>query len=295
MVHREGPEATPYLPNVIISSNPLVRPNDYGIPLDAEHWDERTVRNVKLPWAEAKQTKNFLWEKGFQFYCLTPKSRHRVHSSWSNVDWHLTWDSNFGDPFRLDKRLPTVGEHQIHLNPVAARDMGLKDGDYVYVDANPADRPYLGATPSDPFYKVARCMLRVTFNAAYPYHVVMMKHGTFIATEKTVKAQQTRPDGMALTEDGYIANFRFGSQQSVNRIFGGEADNHAINTVPKECLVRITKAEDGGLGGKGAWKGGTTGMSPDGENDVMKKYLAGSFVTEGGAIANGAKAGAEYE
>jgi nitrate reductase alpha subunit len=305
IVHREGPEATPYLPNVIISSNPFVRPEDYGIPLDAEHWDERTVRNVKLPWAEAKQTKNFLWEQGYQFYCLTPKSRHRVHSSWSNVDWHLMHDSNFGDAYRLDKRLPTVGEHQIHMNPQAARDLGLKDGDYVYVDANPADRPYLGATPSDPFYKVARCMLRVTYNAAYPYHVVMMKHGTFIATEKTVKAQQTRPDGMALTEDGYLANFRFGSQQSINRnwhmpmhqtdtlfhkskvfmgfLFGGEADNHAINTVPKECLVRISKAEDGGLGGRGAWKPGTDGMSPDAENEVMKKYLAGGFAMGGAA------------
>ncbi|HMP83894.1 MAG TPA: molybdopterin-dependent oxidoreductase, partial [Verrucomicrobiota bacterium] len=191
MVHREGPEATPYLPNVIVSTNPLVRPNDYGIPLDAEHWDERTVRNVKMSWADTKNSKNFLWEKGFQFYCLTPKSRHSVHSSWANVDWHLIWNSNFGDPYRVDKRLPNVGEHQIHMNPQAARDLGIADGDYVYVDANPADRPYLGATPSDPFYKVSRLMLRLTYNAAYPYNVVMMKHGSFIATEKTVKAQQT--------------------------------------------------------------------------------------------------------
>ena len=36
IVHREGPEATPYLPNVIVSTNPLIRPDDYGIPLDAE-------------------------------------------------------------------------------------------------------------------------------------------------------------------------------------------------------------------------------------------------------------------
>jgi nitrate reductase alpha subunit len=299
IVHREGPEATPYLPNVIISSNPWVRPNDYGIPLTAEHWDERTVRNVKLPWSEVKKSQNFLWERGFQFYCLTPKSRHSVHSSWANVDWHLIWNSNFGDPYRIDKRLPNVSEHQLHMNPQAARDLGLKDGDYVYVDANPADRPYLGATPSDPFYKVSRLMLRLTYNAAYPYHVVMMKHGTFIATEKTVRAQRTRPDGLSLTENGYISNFRFGSQQSINRnwhmpmhqtdtlfhkqktsmtfIFGGEADNHAINTVPKECLVRITKAEDGGLAGKGAWKPGTDGMSPDAENEIMKKYLEGGF------------------
>jgi nitrate reductase alpha subunit len=149
--------------------------------------------------------------------------------------------------------------------------------------------------------------LRVTFNAAYPYHVVMMKHGSFIATEKTVKAQQTRPDGLSLTDEGYISNFRFGSQQSINRnwhmpmhqtdtlfhkqktsmsfIFGGEADNHAINTVPKECLVRITKAEDGGLGGQGAWKGGTDGLSPGNENETMTKYIAGKFGEGGGGGA----------
>lgn len=303
IVHREGPEATPYLPNVIVSSNPIVRPNDYGIPLDAEHWDERTVRNVKLSWAETKKTRNFLWEKGFQFYCLTPKSRHSVHSSWANVDWHLIWNSNFGDPYRLDKRLPNVGEHQLHMNPQAARDLGIADGDYVYVDANPADRPYLGATPSDPFFRVSRLMLRLTYNAAYPYNVIMMKHGSFIATEKTVKAQQTRPDGLSLTQDGYISNFRFGSQQSVTRnwhmpmhqtdtlfhktkatmafIFGGEADNHAVNTVPKECLVRVTKAEDGGLGGRGPWKPGLNGMAPDAEGEVMQKYLAGGFTAKG--------------
>ena len=141
IVHREGPEATPYLPNVIVSSNPLVRPEDYGIPVNAQHWDERTIRNIKMPWAKVKQTKNFLWEKGFQFYCLTPKTRHRVHSGWSNVDWHMLYDSNFGDPYRLDKRAPCVGEHQLNMNPQAARDLGINDGDYVYVDANPADRP----------------------------------------------------------------------------------------------------------------------------------------------------------
>jgi len=300
IVHREGPEATPYLPNVIVSTNPLVRPDDYGIPRSAEHWDQRTIRNVKLPWGEVKRTKNFLWEKGFQFYCLTPKTRHRVHSGWSNVDWHMLYDSNFGDPYRLDKRAPCVGEHQLHLNPQAARDLGINDGDYVYLDANPADRPYLGASPDDPFYKVARCMLRVKYNHAYPYNIVMMKHAPFIATEKSVKAHETRPDGRALSANtGYQANLRYGSQQSVTRnwhmpmhmtdtlfhkskasmgfIFGGEADNHAVNTVPKETLVKVTKAEDGGLGGKGIWAVATTGFTPDNESDVMKLYLAGDL------------------
>ncbi|MBI2370827.1 MAG: nitrate oxidoreductase subunit alpha, partial [Deltaproteobacteria bacterium] len=301
IVHREGPEATPYLPNVIVSSNPYIRPDDYGIPWDAMGWDERTVRNVKLPWARAKQTKNPLWERGYHFYLLTPKTRHRVHSQWSVCDWNLIWDSNFGDPYRMDRRMSGVGEHQLHMNPQAARDLGINDGDYVYVDANPADRPYIGWKPSDPFYKVARLMLRAVYNPAYPYNVVMMKHSPFMATEKTVKAHETRADGLARSADtGYQANLRYGSQQSCTRnwhmpmhqldslfhkakvsmsfIFGGEADNHAINTVPKETLVKVTKAEDGGLGGKGIWEPARTGYTPGNENEFMKRYLAGEAV-----------------
>ncbi|MEK7710851.1 MAG: molybdopterin-dependent oxidoreductase [Planctomycetota bacterium] len=302
IVHREGPEATPFLPNVIVTTNPNIRPNDYGISPEAEHWDDRTVRNIKMSWLNVRQTRNFLWGRGFKFYCLTPKTRHRVHSSWSNVDWHNIYDSNFGDPHRMDRRAPYVGEHQLHINPQSARDLSINDGDYVYVDANPADRPYRGARPDDPFYKVARLMLRAVYNPAYPYNVIMMKHAPYVATEKSVKAHETRKDGRALSDDGYQSNLRYGSQQSVTRnwhmpmhqtdtlfhktkafmgfLFGGEADNHAINTVPKETLVRVTKAEDGGLGGKGVWAPATTGLSPSNENEVMKRYLAGGYIGE---------------
>ncbi|MBI1746305.1 MAG: molybdopterin-dependent oxidoreductase [Acidobacteria bacterium] len=301
IVHREGPEASPYLPNVIVSSNPYVRPDDYGISQSAMHWDDRTVRNVKMSWSETKKTKNPLWEKGYHFFFLTPKSRHRVHSQWSSCDWNLIWDSNFGDPYRMDKRTPGVGEHQLHMNPQAAKDLGINDGDYVYVDANPADRPYIGWKPNDAFYRVSRCMVRVKYNPAYPYNAIMMKHAPFIATERSVKAHEKRPDGRALSEGtGYQANFRYGSQQSVTRnwhmpmhqtdtlfhkakvltafIFGGEADNHALNTVPKETLVKVTKAEDGGLGGRGLWQPAKSGCTPNRENDFMKQYLAGATV-----------------
>ncbi|MEO2006476.1 MAG: nitrate oxidoreductase subunit alpha, partial [Candidatus Poribacteria bacterium] len=301
IVHREGPEATPYLPNVIVSTNPYIRPDDYGIPATAMGWDERTIRNLKMPWSEARESKNPLWEKGYQFFCLTPKTRHRVHSQWSDTDWHLIWDSNFGDPHRMDRRMPGVGEHQIHLNLQAAKDLGIEDGDYVYVDANPDDRPYRGWSPDDPYYRVSRLMLRARFNHAYPYNVVMMKHAPFIATERSVKAHETRKDGRALSADtGYQSNLRYGSQQSVTRnwhmpmhmtdtlfhkkkvfmgfLFGGEADNHAVNTVPKETLVKVVKAEDGGLGGKGIWKPGKAGYSPEEEDAFMQEYLAGSLV-----------------
>ncbi|MCI0439292.1 MAG: molybdopterin-dependent oxidoreductase, partial [Chloroflexi bacterium] len=69
IVHREGPEATPYLPNVIVSTNPYVRPENYGVTpamlqseaLDA---DVRTIANNRMSWAEVKATKNPLWAQG---------------------------------------------------------------------------------------------------------------------------------------------------------------------------------------------------------------------------------------
>jgi len=300
IVHREGPEATPYLPNVIVSSNPLVRPDSYGIPEDAMGWEERTVRNIRKPWTEVRQTTNPLWEAGYNLYCLTPKTRHRVHSSWSTSDWSLIWDSNFADPYRADPRTPWVGEHQVHIHPETARALGIEDGDYVYVDANPADRPYVGWKPDDPFYRVARLMLRAKYNPAYPRGILMMKHGSFQATERSVKAAETRADGRALSDGtGYQSSFRYGSQQSITRdwsmpmhqtdnlfhkakdltafVFGYENDNHALNTVPKETLVKITRAEPGGLGGVGRWAPGTTGMSPGSESALMRRYLAGAL------------------
>lgn len=304
IVHREGPEATPYLPNVIVSSNPMIRPDDFGLSREAMHWDERTIRNIKLPWAQVRQTVNPLWKEGYRYYCLTPKSRHRVHSQWSVVDWQEVWDSNFGDPYRRDKRKPGNGEHQIHLNPDDAAELGLNNGDYVYVDANTADRPFRGWQNDPARAKVARCMLRVTFNSSYPRGVVMMKHAPFIATERSVLAHETRADGLARSADtGYQANLRYGSQQSITRnwlmpmhqtdtlfhkakvkmalMFGGEADNHAVNTVPKETLVRITKAEAGGLGGKGVWAPARSGWGPTGQTQDNAAYLSGTFTTLG--------------
>jgi nitrate reductase alpha subunit len=300
VVHREGVEATPYLPNVIVSASPYLRPVDYGIALDDLDPDRRTVRNVKLPWSEVKQTVNPLWAQGFRFFCSTPKSRHTTHSSWSTVDWHWLWSTNFGDPLRRDKRDPGTGDRQIQMNPQAAADGGLKEGDYVWVDANPADRPFVGARPGDARSRAFRCMVRLKLNPSLPYAMTIMKHTGWIATERTVKAHETRADGMALSpETGYQSNYRYGSHQSITRswlppmhqtdtlfhkktgamgfTFGFAVDNHGVNTVPKETLVRITKAESGGLGGTGTWEPATTGRTPGAESETMLAYLRGEL------------------
>lgn len=303
IVHREPVEATPYLPNVIVSTSPYIRPKDYGISLDSIDPIERQVRNVKMSWEEVKKTRNPLWEQGFQFYCSTPKSRHSTHSSWSTVDWHWIYSDNFGDPYRRDKRLPGVADRQIQMNPQAAKDLGLNDGDYVWVDANPADRPYIGWDKDEGSFRhrAFRCLVRVKFNPALPYHFTILKHTGWIATERSVRAHEQRPDGRALAEGtGYQASYRYGSHQSITRgwmppmhqtdtlfhkktgavgfVFGFDVDNHAINTVPKETLVRIVKAEPGGLGGQGIWEPATRGYSPGEETPEKAAYLSGAFV-----------------
>ncbi|HJO05048.1 MAG TPA: molybdopterin-dependent oxidoreductase [Acidobacteriota bacterium] len=300
IVHREAVEATPYLPNVIVSTSPFIRPRDYGIPLSAVGADERTVRNVKMAWDRVKETVNPLWERGYQFYCSTPKSRHTTHSSWSVVDWHWIWSTNFGDPLRVDKRAPGVSDRQIQMNPQAAMDLGLEDGDYVYVDANAADRPYVGWRPGDAAYHAYRCMVRVKFSPGLPYTFTIMKHTGWIATPRTVKAHEDRADGRALAADtGYQSSYRYGSHQSITRnwlmpmhqtdglfhkkaaamafVFGFEVDNHAVNTVPKETLIKITKAEPGGVGGTGVWGPARSGFSPGHENPTFQAYLDGAL------------------
>ena len=55
-------------------------------------------------------------------------------------------------------------------------------------------------------------------------------------------------------------------------------NHHAINTVPKECLIRITKAEDGGIGARGPWEPVRTGFTPGQENEFMIKWLKGEHI-----------------
>jgi len=301
IVHREAVEATPYLPNVIVSTSPYVRPKDYGIPLDATDANLRQVRNVKMPWSKVKHTQNPLFEQGYRFLCLTPKSRHSVHSSWAVTDWHWLWNSDFSDPYRVDKRLPGVGDTQLHMHPDDGEELGIDNGDYVWLDADTTDRPYVGHNPTDPFYDVARLMVRVSYNPSYPRGVTMLKHAFYMATPRTVLAQRERADGRALAAGtGYQSSFRHGSQQSITRgwappmhqtdtlfhkkaavmgfVFGFDVDNHGVNTVPKETLVRITFAEHGGLDGNGPWPRSRSGFTPGNLSALMQRYLAGALV-----------------
>jgi len=60
--------------------------------------------------------------------------------------------------------------------------------------------------------------------------------------------------------------------------FGFEVDNHAVNTTPKSTIIRISKAEDGGIGARGPWEPVRTGFTPAQENEWMLKWLKGESI-----------------
>jgi nitrate reductase alpha subunit len=62
-------------------------------------------------------------------------------------------------------------------------------------------------------------------------------------------------------------------------VFGFDVDNHAVNTVPKETLIKVTRAEPGGIGGRGIWAPATTGYTPGDENEAFEAYLRGDFTS----------------
>ena len=250
-----------------------------------------------------KQHPNPLWEKGYQFYCVTPKTRHRVHSQWSVNDWVQIYESNFGDPYRMDKRTPGSANTRCTSTRKRRKTAASTTATIVMWTANPVDRPYRGWKPSDPFYK--GCAVddpgEIQIGIPVPRH-----DGEACAlclTAKSVKGHETRPDGRAIAVDtGYQSNFRYGAQQSFTRNWlmpmhqptpPGQTHDclevqvglchrspRGINTVPKECLIRITKAEDGGIGARGP---GTsrTGFTPGQENEFMIKWLKETYQDQG--------------
>jgi len=305
-VYREPIDATPHEPNVIVTKgHPVLQPNGpekYGLKIDDLSTETRQVRNVMKPWSELKVTKHPLNAKdpAYKFMFITPKYRHGAHSTPVDIDWMAALFGPFGDMFRHDKRSPWTGESYIEVNPADAKALGINDGDYVWFDADPEDRPYRGWKKEDPYYKVARGMCRARFNNAIQPGVTRMWFNMYVATKGSVKGAETRKDGLAKNpETNYQAMFRHGSHQSGTRAWlgptlqtetmarkpyfgqlmgkGYEADVHTVVGAPKESFVKLEKAEDGGLDSKGLWFPAKEGLRPTYESDLMKRYLTGGF------------------
>jgi len=308
-VHREPIDSTFYEPNVIVAPpHPAIRPKGpeaYGVAREDLSCEVRQGRNVVKTWAETARTAHPLAKDGFGFVFHTPKYRHGTHTLPVDTDMIAMLFGPFGDIYRRDKRMPFVTEGYVDLNPEDARGLGVEDGDYVHIDSDPSDRPFRGWQDRPDERKWTRLLCRARYYPGTPRGIARMWFNMYGASPGSVEGQMSRPDGLARNpRSGYQALFRSGSHQSATRgwlkptwmtdslvrknIFGQDLgsgflpDVHCPTGAPRESIVKITRAEPGGLGAQGLWRPASLGVRPRYESDPMKQYLAGGFVKKGG-------------
>ena len=306
-VHREPVDATVYEPNVIVAkSHAAIKPKmplDYGITENELSSEQRQVRNVMKTPEEVLKSSHPLKKLGYSHVYITPKYRHAAHTMPVDTDLIAMWFGPFGDPYRKDKRKPWVGEGYIDINPEDAAERGIEDGDYIWVDADPEDRPYYGKKDKESFdYKVSRLMLRARYYWGIPRTVSRSWFHMYGSTFGSVEGHLNNPDGLARNpRTGYQAMYRFGSHQSCTRSWlkptwmtdslvrkntigpliktGFAADVHCPTGAPKESFVKLTKAENGGIEGDKLWRPAKLGFRPTYETDTIKRFLKGGFIT----------------
>ncbi|MFQ5762775.1 MAG: molybdopterin oxidoreductase, partial [Candidatus Bathyarchaeia archaeon] len=305
----EPSDSTPFEPFAIIAKpHPAIKPKqpvDYGLDPNDLSVEVRQVRNVPKPWSEVKKTQHPLMAKGYSHPLYTPKYRHACHSMGASTDLDVVFFGPFGDFYRHDKRTPWIGEGYVDLNPLDAKELGVEDGDYVWVDADPSDRPFRGWQDRPEDYKVTRWLVRARYYPNIPRKTARAWFHFHVATHGSVEGHETRADKLAKNpRTGYQAAYRYGSHQSITRAwlrttlmtdslvrqsFGGQvigkgfaADIHCANGAPREAFVKITRAEPGGINGQGLWYPASQGCRPTYENEAMKRYLRGDYVNKEG-------------
>ncbi|MEW5702550.1 MAG: molybdopterin-dependent oxidoreductase [Candidatus Zixiibacteriota bacterium] len=307
-VHREPVDSTFYEPNVIVAPrHEAIRaegPRDYGVAEDDLSCETRCGRNVVKTWPETKASPHPLIKDGFRFIFHTPKYRHGSHTTPIDTDMVAVLFGPFGDLYRRDKRSPFVTEGYVDIHPADARELGLEDGDYVWIDPDPEDRPFRGWQTNKRDYEFARLLCRARYYPGTPRGVTRMWFNMYAATPGSQEGQKTRSDGLAKNpRTNYQSMFRSGSHQSATRgwlkptwmtdslvrkgLFGqgvGKGflpDVHCPTGAPREAIVKITRAEPGGLEGSGLWRPASLGIRPRYESNEMSQYLAGNFLTDG--------------
>jgi len=305
-VFRETVDSTFYEPSVIHGgAHSFLRPKgpaDYGINPAAMDAETRQVRNTVKPWSEIRTTVHPLTalDPAYRFILYTPKYRHACHSMASSMDLSMVYFGPFGDFYRRDKRKPYVGEGYVDMNPLDAKVLGIEDGDYIWVDGDPGDRPFRGWESKPDDYRVMRWKVRARYYPNIPRGTARAWFHMFGATHGSVEGHETRSDGLAKNpRTGYQAAYRYGSHQSITRAWlkptlmtdslvrkegsgqligkGFALDVHGATGAPKESFVKIAKAEDGGESGTGLWNPAAEGFRPTYENDAMKRYLRGDY------------------
>lgn len=127
-----------------------------------------------------------------------------------------------------------------------------------------------------------------------------MWHNMYGATWESIRGQESSATGLAKgPQTGYQALFRGGSHQSCTRGWlkptwmtdslvvkgllgqkitqGFVPDVHCPTGAPRDAFVKITKAESGGIEGKGLWGPAEAGLRPTYESESLKRFIAGGF------------------
>ncbi len=252
---------------------------------------------------ELLKTQHPLMAQGFTHQWITPKYRHSVHTLVADLDILAVWWGPYGDMYRHDKRMPWVAEGFVDINPTDAKELGIGDGDYIWVDADPEDRPFHGWQERPAEAKIARVMLRARYYPGTPRGIARTFFHFPGASFGSVRGHETRDDGQAKSPTtGYQAMYRYGSHQSGTRSWlrptlltdslvrkelmgqmigqGFCPDVHCANGAPREAFVKFTKAEAGGKDGKSPWEPIALGIRPGQESDAMKIYLQGKFIKD---------------
>jgi nitrate reductase alpha subunit len=173
VVYREPIDSTHREPNVLVARpHPAIRPKtpaDYGLDPNDLSCETRQVRHVVKTGEELAASRHPLKEKKFTHVYHTPKYRHGAHTTPVDTDYTAVWFGPFGDVYRHDRRMPSDVEGYVDINPLDAREMGVEDGDYVWIDADPEDRPFRGHDQGDADEKkVARLLLRARYYPGTP-------------------------------------------------------------------------------------------------------------------------------
>jgi nitrate reductase / nitrite oxidoreductase, alpha subunit len=310
VVHREPSDSTFHDPCAILAApHPALRPKrpeDWGIAAEDRTHMTRQMRNTTYDADGLLNTRHPLLADGYRFVFHTPKYRHGAHTTPVDTDLMMTLFGPFGDIYRRDKRMPGTGEMYVDIHPEDARALGIEDGDYVWIDGDPADLPFRdwrGRRRREE-YRVARLMARARYYPGTPPGITRMWFNGYMAVPGSVRAHETRPDGLAKSEEtAYQAMFRYGGHQSLTRTWlkpthqteslvyrrlfghvlakGFAADVHCVTGAPREAMARFTRAEPGGLGGQGRWRPVELGLRPTNESEAMNRYLRGEFARPG--------------
>jgi nitrate reductase alpha subunit len=313
-LHREPVDGTPYEPGVLMAHpHPLLepaQPEDYGLDIDDMNDEVRQVRHVVRTPEEIASSKHPLTPDGFSHVLITPKYRHACHSMGASVDTDVLIFGPYGDFYRHDKRKPWVSEGYVDMNPEDAASLGISDGDYIWVDGDPSDRPFKGWQDRPDDYKVFRWLVRARVNPSIVKGIARAWFHFHVSTHGSVEGHETRPDGLARNpRTNYQAGYRYGSHQSVTRAWlrptlmtdtmnrkdgvgqligkGFELDVYCADGAPKESFVKMEKAEDGAESTEGLWYPAEMGYRPGHENTAMQTFLAGGFVGPSGEASNG--------